>query len=90
MILPTALNNATVVAVDEEGFNAADRACLKQAAVTVEANELRLREVWTRLGLNPDDPFTDTTNRFSSQSGSIQVEVTGDCETTTTQTRVTP
>lgn len=61
------------------------------AGTTVDTTGLvdptQLRESWTRLGLNPDDPFTDTPTQMSSQSGDIVVDLTGDGETSTTQTR---
>lgn len=50
---------------------------------------IKLNEIHTRLGLNRDDPFTDTPTQFSSQSGSIVIDVTGDGDTTATQTRRT-
>ncbi len=55
--------------------------------VSQEELVLLLSEVHKRLGLNADDPFIDTPTLFSSQSGDIQIDVTGDCETITTQTR---
>lgn len=52
-----------------------------------DADALRLAETWTRLGLNPADPFTDTPSQMSSNSGDIVVDLTGDGVNTTTQTR---
>lgn len=47
----------------------------------------QLSEIHTRLGLNAADPFTDTPTQFRSQSGSIVIDVTGDGDTSATQTR---
>ncbi len=49
--------------------------------------DTKLSEAHTRLGLNADDPFTDTPTQFSSASGDINIAATGDGETSTTQTR---
>jgi len=50
-------------------------------------DQLVLREIWTRLGLNPDDAFTDTPTQMRSDSNDIVVDVTGNGVTSTTQTR---
>ena len=47
----------------------------------------KTRETHTRLGLEKGNPFTDTSDQFSSQDGSITIDITGDGKTTTTQTR---
>ena len=78
MILPASINNALVTGSgggDGSGFT--------------EVQATQLLEIYTKLGLNRDDPFTDTPTQFSSQSGSIVIDVTGDGDTTATQTRRT-
>lgn len=47
----------------------------------------QLLELYTRLGLNIADPITDTTGGIDSQSGDIDIDRTGDGETTSTLTR---
>ena len=74
MILTASLNNALITGSDGG------------SGLTV-AQSLQLSEIHTRLGLNPVDPFTDTPTQFSSQSGSIVIDVTGDGDTSATQTR---
>ena len=46
-----------------------------------------LGDMYVRMGLDPANPFTDTPELFSSADGSIEIDVTGDGVTTTTQTR---
>lgn len=77
MILTASLNNALVTGSGGGG----------DGSGLTEAQALQLNEIHTRLGLNPLDPFTDTPSQFSSQSGSIVIDVTGDGDTSATQTR---
>ncbi len=44
-------------------------------------------ELWTKHGLNPENPFTHTPTRFYDEDGTIDQEVTGDGESNTTVTR---
>ena len=46
-----------------------------------------VRDMFTRLGLNVDNPFTDTPTQFKSANNDIVIDITGDGVTTTTQTR---
>ena len=50
-------------------------------------NEAFIGDIYTRLGLNKDNAFTDNENQFTSQNGDIVIDITGDGITTTTQTR---
>jgi hypothetical protein len=47
----------------------------------------RILELWTKHGLDPDNPFTHTPTRFHDEDGTIDQTVTGDGETSTTVTR---
>jgi len=59
--------------------------------MTVEDSSLvagdQTKDVWTRLGLNPDDSITDTTSGIDSNSGDIEITRTGDGVTSSTLTR---
>jgi hypothetical protein len=47
----------------------------------------RILEMWTKDGLDKNNPFTHTPTRFYDQDGKIDQDVTGDGETSTTVTR---
>ena len=51
------------------------------------AQATQLIEIYTRLGLNVADAITDTTLGIDSASGDIDIDRTGDGETTSTLTR---
>lgn len=60
---------------------------LTQGNTLSVSQRVQLLDIYTRLGLNPDDPFTTTTSSQSSDSGDINILISGDGVTTTTQTR---
>ncbi len=51
------------------------------------AQSTQLAEIYKRLGLDIADPITDTTAGIDSGSGDINIDRTGDGETTSTLTR---
>ncbi|MCK5019962.1 MAG: hypothetical protein KAS32_23105 [Candidatus Peribacteraceae bacterium] len=47
----------------------------------------QVKEIWKTKGLDPNDPYTNTPSKFSTASNDIDIDVTGDPNTSITLTR---